>query len=86
VRTKLSCGFATLSEEDRAAMGSKGGQRSQAANKSPHFNEKTAVEWGRKGGKETAKNKGNLIRAGRKGGIASGKARRAKRLLSKETT
>lgn len=72
-------GFASMDGSLQRAISSKGGRAAHAKGKAHEFSPEEAREAGRKGGRSVSQNREHMIRIGREGGKARGRAQREKR-------
>jgi uncharacterized protein len=72
-------GFATWSPERQREVASKGGRSAHATGVAHHWTSEDAKAAGRVGGFIVSQNRAHMASIGRKGGVISGIARRAKK-------
>lgn len=68
-------GFASMDEERRRQIASKGGRAAHQSGRAHQFNSEEARAAGRKGGEAVSRDRGHMSTIGQKGGLASGRNR-----------
>lgn len=68
-------GFASMDEEKRRQIASKGGRAAHQSGRAHEFNSEEARAAGRKGGEAVSRDREHMSTIGQKGGLASGRNR-----------